>query len=87
MHEESNMNGDLLLQCSFLGGLLIFVWASVKLVARFKTRKNNKPLWTTVLEGLAHGAIGLDHLREPEIRIEKNTVARVRTMKTGIYGN
>ena len=72
-HEESNNSEDLLLQYSFLGGLLIFVWASVKLVAWLKARDNNKTLWTTVFEGLTQGAISLDHLKEPEIHIEKKS--------------
>ena len=72
-HEESNISEDLLLQYSFLGGLLIFVWASVRLVAWLKARNNNTPLWTTVFEGLTQGAISLDHLNEPEINIEKRS--------------
>ena len=67
------MSEDLLLQYSFLGGLLIFVWVSVKLVAWLETRNNNVPLWTTVFEGLTQGAISLDHLKEPEIHIEKRS--------------
>ena len=67
------MSEDLLLQYSFLGGLLIFVWASVKLVAWLKTRNNNVPLWTTVFEGLTQGVISLDHFKEPEIHIEKKS--------------
>ena len=67
------MSEGLLLQYSFLGGLLIFVWATVKLVAWLKIRKNNIPLWTTVFEGLTQGAINLDHLKEPEIHIEKKS--------------
>lgn len=68
------MSEDLLLQYSFLGGLLIFVWASVKLVAWLKTRNNKVPLWTTVFEGLTQGIISLDHLKEPEIDIEKESL-------------
>ena len=67
------MSDGLLLQYSFLVGLLSFVWAAVKLVAWLKTRKNNVPLWTTVFEGLTQGAINLDHLKEPEIHIEKKS--------------
>ena len=53
---------------------MIFVWASVKLVAWLKTRNNNVPLWTTVFEGLTQGVISLDHLKEPEIHIEKESL-------------
>ena len=70
------MGEDLLLQYLFLGGLLIFVWASVRLVAWLKTRKSNMPLWTTVFEGLAQGAINLDHLKETKIHIEKKIPPR-----------
>ena len=67
------MTDSLVLQYSFLAGLLIFVWAAVKLVAWLKTRKNNTPLWTTVFEGLTQGAINLDHYKEPEFHIEKKS--------------
>ena len=67
------MTGSLVLQYSFLAGLLIFVWAAVKLVAWLKTRKNNTPLWTTVFEGLTQGAINLDHYKEPELHMEKKS--------------
>ena len=67
------MSEDLLLQYLILGGLLIFVWASEKLVAWLKTKNNNVPLWTTVFEGLTQGVTSLDHLKEPEIHIEKKS--------------
>ena len=68
------MSEDLLLQYLILGGLLIFVWASVKLVAWLKTRNNNVPLSTKVFEGLTQGVTSLDHLKEPETHIEKETL-------------
>ena len=67
------MGEDLLLQYSFLGGLLIFVRASVKLVAWLKIRNNNVPWWTTVFEGLSQDVISLDYLKEAEIHIEKES--------------
>ena len=70
------MSEGLLLQYLFLGGLLIFVWAAVRLVAWLKTRKSNIPLWATVFEGLAQGAINLNHLKETEIHIEKKVPPR-----------
>jgi hypothetical protein len=48
----------------------------VRLVAWLKTRKSNIPLWTTVFEGLAQGAINLDHLKETKIHIEKKIPPR-----------
>lgn len=67
------MDNSANLQVMVVAGVVIFCWAVAKLVAWIKTKKINTELWCTVFEGLTQGAIRLDHLKNPETRIEKKT--------------
>ena len=65
------MEDSLRMQYLILGGLLLFIILSAKLVSFLKKRQNNVALWCTVFEYISMGAVNLDMYKEPETRIEK----------------